>query len=141
MQKSFLLFLTMASMVFFFGCKINPADKFVGKWIGVTKSFWDGGPEVVQMNIEKNGDNFLVKLSTSSSFTSKPSEIQIGASLTADGKLKLDLGSLANEMVVYNEREGTLLWKGTVLQKETPEIFTRLKEQQRKFKEEKAGKY
>ena len=112
MRKIFLLFLLITTTVFFAAYHINSGNKYTGKWVGERKCITYGEPEVVHLNIENIGNIFLVKIHTSSY-----PEVLVGAYLTADGKLKMNHNSAGSRIIVYSEKDGTLLWNGIIFKK------------------------
>jgi hypothetical protein len=136
-MKKYLFTLLLPLILLLWGCQPSPGDKLLGKWISTEKNLFDGSPTLLQMVIEKNGDNFIVTYRSTTSYTSKPKEEKISASLTADGKLSLDVNAFVSNMLVCNEKDGTLLWRGISFKKETPENLAQIKEQQQKFNTEK----
>lgn len=140
-MKKHLFTLLLPLIVLMWGCQASPGDKYLGKWISTEKNSFDGSPTLLEMVIEKNGDNFIVTHRATASYTSKPKEVKISASLTADGKLSLDVNAFVSNMIICNEKDGTLLWNGVSFKKETPENLAQIKGQQQKFNTEKTKKY
>jgi hypothetical protein len=140
MNKYFYILL-LPLIILIWGCQSSPGDKYLGKWISAEKNLFDGSPTLIQMDIEKNGNNYIITIGKSATYTSKPIETKISASLTNDGKLNLDINTFISNAIVYNEKDGTLLWGGVSFKKETPENLAQLKEQQQKFNTEKPKKY
>jgi hypothetical protein len=140
-MKKHLFTLLLPLIVLMWGCQPSLGDKYLGKWISTEKNLFDGSPTLLEMVIEKNGDNFIVTHRATAAYTSKPKEAKISASLTADGKLSLNVNAFVSNMIVCNEKDGALLWNGVSFKKETPENLAQIKEQQQKFNTGKTNKY
>lgn len=98
MKKNILIMVTMfLVMLILSGCG---GPQYEGKWLGSTKSDWDGTTEVQKLDIKKNGENYIVTFATERfvpvgkimdfKVTWKEQQSQPVSATLKDGKLVID---------------------------------------------------
>lgn len=133
------------------GC--GNGDKFEGKWVTTKSSTFTkfDGADYKQLNIEKNGDSYLLT-ETNSSYKLKESKIgnkgflpifdatfvwetrkpvQSSAKLDGDNRLVID-GTMSLGTITYVEKDGTLLIGRDIYTKEKKDDMQQFKESEQK---------
>ena len=95
--KTIKLFMMLLVVVILSGCG---GPQYEGKWLGSTKSDWDGTTEVQKLDIKKNGENYIITFATERfvpvgkimdfKVTWKEQQSQPVSAILKDGKLVVD---------------------------------------------------
>lgn len=149
--KIFCISMMMLAMIIISGC--GGGDKFVGKWVTTQNSTFSkfDGSSYRQLNIEKNGDSYILT-ETNNSYNLKEKKIgnkgflpivdatfvwetkkpvQISAKADGENRLVVD-GTMNMVTITYVEKDGTLLIGKQVYTKEKDGDMQKFKEDEQK---------
>ncbi len=137
MKKLAVLF-TLVLVLLVAACGGKPGSEYEGKWIAITKSWYDGTKIIRKMDIKRNGDNFIitpsvecneVDRSNKGSQDNAPWKVTEQKPISAtlkDGRLSI-MSELA---LTYVKDKGTILgYEGEIYVKDTPEVFAKMKKE------------